>query len=157
MEMAGFFMAHAVWCVSSGDALLPLMGYEDHAGWTLMRFLGSRLEAGVERAERWIDRNPKRVVRATLVFDGHFIGGERHTDALGARIVEYSPKPWRAKITLPYRRADSPTGFAVHRPKFRDEGENEDAVDQIMQAFFRGSDFHTEGAAIWRTHLDESL
>src|SRR5262249_62237005 len=87
MEMAGFFVTHAVWCVSNGDALVPLIGYEDPAGWTLLRLLDKRLEAGVERGERWIERNPQRVARAALVFDGHFIGGEEHTDALGVRIV----------------------------------------------------------------------
>src|SRR5262249_12884892 len=152
-----FFVAHAVWCVSNGDALVPLIGYEDSAGWTLLRLLDKRLEAAVERGERWIERNPQRVARAALVFDGHFIGGEEHTAGVGVRIVDSSLGLGRAKTPLPYRRMDSPKGFAVHRPKFRDEGENEDIVDQLMPAFFRGSDLHAEGATVWRTHLDENL
>jgi len=59
------------------------------------------------------------------------------------------------QIVLTYRHAESAAGFAVHRPKFRDDGENEDRKDWLMDAFFRGSDLHEQGAAVWHSHLHE--
>jgi hypothetical protein len=157
MELAGFFMSHAVWCVSMGESLIPLIGFEDRKGWHLLRMLDKRLEAGVERGDQWVESNPERIARAALIFDGYYTGAAQRTDALAAKVVQYGQERWYVQIIVPYRHAKSPAGFAVHRPKFRDDGENEDRKDWLMGAFFRGSDLHHQGAEVWHSCLDESL
>jgi hypothetical protein len=156
MELAGFFMSHAVWCVSMNESLTPLIGFEDRTGWHLLR-LDPKLEQGVERGQRWVESNPEQVARASLIFDGYYTTAARRTDALLAKIIPYGQERWYLNIILPYRHAGSPAGFAVHRPKMRDDGENEDRKDWLMDAFFHGSDLHEQGAAIWHSHLDESF
>ncbi|MGE0119630.1 MAG: hypothetical protein AB7S71_11845 [Dongiaceae bacterium] len=159
MELAGFFMSHALWCVSTGESLIPLIGFEGRQGWGLLRMRDKRLEEGVARGERWIDSNPERVERAALIFDGYYTGGARRTDALLGKVVDYEGELWRIGLVLPYRHANDAAGFAVHRPKFRDvdDRDNEADAPRLMEAFFRGSDLHEEGAAIWHSTLDESL
>lgn len=157
MELAGFFMSHAVWRVSTGDTLIPQIGFEDREGWHRLRLLDERLEDGVERGEHWVESNPERIARAALVFDGRYTTAARRTDALVAKVIQYGEERWYLQIILPYRHARSPAGFAVHRPKFRDDGENKHCKDWLMECFFRGSDLHPQGADVWHFHLDETL
>ena len=51
-KLAGFFAAHAVWCVSDGATLIPLMGVETSDGQRQMRrFMAERIEQGVQEGQ----------------------------------------------------------------------------------------------------------
>ena len=156
MELAGFFMSHAIWCVSAGESLVPLIGFEDRKGWHLLRMMDKRLEDGVERGDRWVESNPEGSARAVLIYDGYYSNAARRTDALFAKVIQYDQERWHMDLILPYRHATSSAGFAVHRPKLRDDGEN-DRKDWLMDAFFHGGDLHERGAEVWDAHLDESF
>ena len=46
-EIAGFFAAHAVWCVMDGETLTPLVAFEKEDGTRQMyRFVTDRVEEG---------------------------------------------------------------------------------------------------------------
>ena len=67
-ELAGFFAAHAVWSVSDGDTLIPLVGYETADGKRQMnRLVADRLEEGAVRGKAWLAKPPEPAVRAVLV------------------------------------------------------------------------------------------
>jgi len=156
-ELAGFFAAHAVWCVCEGETLIPLAGYENADGRHVVRFEGERLEAGVESGRRWMMANPKAALRAVLVFDGYVPLPGGKTDALILEAREYGPSDMRMTIAVPYRHASSPSGFAVHRPKFLAVSGPGHADDVALgEALLCGAASHEKGAAVWNAHLDES-
>jgi hypothetical protein len=51
-ELAGFFAAHAVWSVSGGEILIPLIAYETADGKRQMnRLVAERVEEGAARGK----------------------------------------------------------------------------------------------------------
>jgi hypothetical protein len=42
-ELSGFFAAHAVWCVSDGEVLIPLVGYEMLEGKRVLKRMTAEL------------------------------------------------------------------------------------------------------------------
>ena len=155
-ELAGYFVAHAVWCVGDGETLVPLLGHESAAGRQMIRLAAERLEDGVAQGKAWIEANPSDVARAVLVFDGFWTPQNERKDALIATAVSYGMTRQSIEIVLPYRNAKAERGFAVHRPKFRSLTGGNVNLALLGEAFFRGVDAHAKGAKVWADHLDES-
>jgi hypothetical protein len=158
VELAGFFAAHAIWCISGGAALTPLAGYETKAGERrTLRFAAEKRERGVEQGQRWLASNPDGALRAVLVYDGHItIKGER-TDALLVDVRRFVAPLSALLMAVPYRHATSPRGFAVYRPTLLESS----AAGRLPpgdfgKAFFEGVYKHEKGAKVWDEHLDES-
>ena len=157
MALAGFFAAHAVWSVSEGETLIPIVAYVDKAGQRHMsRLEEERLEQSVAVGKEWLKSNPEGAAHAVLVFDGFVNLPEGKTDALILEAVTYGKDARRFVITVPYRSASSSRGFAVHRPKFQDRDSQPFHAEQVAADFFAGVHEHSQGAAIWADHLDES-
>ncbi|MDQ2732541.1 MAG: hypothetical protein M3Y56_12860 [Armatimonadota bacterium] len=157
-ELAGFFAAHAVWCVSDAETLTPLLAFEKRDGSRLMeRFASDDMGAAIEQGRKWLTNNPERAVRAVLVSDGYVTLQTGKIDALIVEAHQFMPEASSFMMAIPYRRAADPRGFAVHRPKFLAcEGMEPDFM-RIGTAFFRGASGHDKGIEVWNTHLDESL
>jgi hypothetical protein len=157
-ELAGFFAAHAVWCVCEGEALTPLAAYERVAGdRNLVRFADERLEAGVERGKQWLAENPEQAQRAVFVYDAYVTLPTGKTDALMIEMRSFGDSDWSLTMALPYRNAAHAQGFAVHRPKFLAfAGPGKPDYEALGEAFFAGVAKHEKGAAVWNEHLDES-
>ena len=65
-ELAGFFAAHAIWSVSDGETLIPLVGYETTDGTRQMnRMVSERVEEGAARGKEWLATSSP-VVLATV-------------------------------------------------------------------------------------------
>lgn len=157
-ELAGFLAAHAVWSVSDGETLTPILGFETAGGERQMnRLMADELQEAVERGQRWLKTNPQSASRAVLVFDAFVELEDGRSDALVVEARNYGPGPSAFTMALPYRPVDRPGGFAVHRPKLLSiDGIADDAVEELVESFFRGVDGHERGAAVWNDHLDES-
>ncbi|MCP3804298.1 hypothetical protein NLX83_34025 [Allokutzneria sp. A3M-2-11 16] len=80
-------------------------------------------------------------------------------DALSAQLVEYGPAELRVmEVAVPYRPADSPQGFALHKLKiFRFDDIEQGDLDVCTEAFFHGVCFHPSQKALWDEYLDESI
>lgn len=156
-ELAGFFAAHGIWCVSSGDPLVPMVGRESAAsGRSLERFSDERLEEGVAKARERLEANPDAAERAVLVYDGYITLPTGRTDALFLVVRSFSNPSATLTMAVPYRNANN--GFAVHRLKFIDwAGEGDLDAETLGNAFFRGVDSHGEGAAVWDQVYDDSV
>ena len=157
-ELAGFFAAHAVWCVSEGETLIPLAGFEDAKGQrTLVRFGAERIEQGVVNGETWLATNPRNTRRAAFIFDAFITVGSGKTDALIVKVRDFTDGDAAMEWAVPYRSAKSPGGFAVHRPKavFASAADSTRAV-ALGEAFWRGIAAHEKAADVWNKHLDES-
>jgi hypothetical protein len=154
-ELAGFLMAHAVWCVSDGSALVPLLGYVKGGERVLARFTAAQVKDAVEQGRAWMERNPENAERAVFVHDAYVTLPDRRMDALIADLREYAQPPRGLQIVLPYRPAAA-GGFAVYRPKFQGFAGIADFA-ALGHAFFRGVNQHEHGARIWNESLDQSL
>ena len=156
-EMAGFFVAHAVWCVSDADTLTPIMAYRFADGSKQMvRIADEQLEDAVRRGKDWLEHNPEAAAHAVLVFDGLITLADGKTDALIVNATDYGPPRLGFTMAIPYRPSDNPAGFAVYRPKFLDFEGSEPSWEALGEAFFRGVDQHEKGSAVWNASLDQS-
>jgi hypothetical protein len=157
-ELAGFFAAHAVWSVSDGSTLVPILAFEKPDGSRMMhRLVSDELQESVARGREWLEKNPEASSRAVLIYDGFVTLETGKTDALLVEAHLFGPEEQSFVMAIPYRHAESPAGFAVHRPKFLSfEGVEPDPA-ALGTAFFRGVGQHVKASKVWSEHLDESL
>ncbi|HEX8864909.1 MAG TPA: hypothetical protein VF821_04575 [Lentzea sp.] len=152
-RLAGFFAAHGVWCVSEGETLVPLLGYQHTDGeYGMDRLMYDDYAEGARAGQDAVADGDPSWVGAVLVADGYIDLEHGKTDALLIEAVEYGPYRQSLRVAIPYRPAEH--GFAVHKPKFLEwEGD----LTPLGEAFFVGATSHTEANAVWEAHLDESI
>ena len=156
-DLAGFFAAHAVWCVSDGETLVPILAYESSDGSRQMERLETeQLQDAVSYGKHLLETNPKSAARAVLVYDGFVTLSGAKTDALIIDALEYGSPNTGFTMAIPYRHANDAAGFAVFRPKFLGFEGVEPSWDALGEAFFRGVDRHEKGAAVWNASLNQS-
>ena len=86
-ELAGFFCAHAVWCVSDGETLIPIYAFLDaHGARQMHRLAHERLEQGVVFGKQKLENPEPGLSAHTLIFDGRIPWDGKKLDAL---IVEW--------------------------------------------------------------------
>lgn len=157
-RLAGFFAAHGVWCVSEGETLIPLLGYEHTDGeYGMDRLMYDDFAEGARAGQDALADGDPSWVGAVLVADGYIHLEQGKTDALLVEAVQYGPYRQSMKVAVPYRPADTPHGFAVHKPKFMNADCDDPAFNAMAEAFFVGAASHTEANAVWEAHLDESV
>lgn len=157
-RLAGFFAAHAVWCVSDGGPLVPLGGFAGPDGQRhLARFGDELLEQAVERGKEWLATNHDGAAIAAFIYDGYVTLPSGKTDALILEARCFEEPVGSFTMALPYRPSDHPKGFAVYRPKFFGISCSvEQTLAALGEAFFAGVDEHERGSAVWNNHLDQS-
>jgi hypothetical protein len=156
--LAGFFAAHAVWSVSDGETLVPMLALEKPDGSQEMhRLVTDRLEDAVARGHDWLETNHLSAARAVLIYDGYITLTSGKIDALLVEARKHGTQAQSFTIAVPYRHANSPAGFAVHRPKLIALDGDPMQSRAIVEAFFEGVDRHEKGAEVWDAYLDESM
>jgi len=157
-QLAGFFAAHGIWCVSDGGPLIPMLAFEKSDGKRQMhRFAALELERGVEVGRDWPARNPETAARAVLVCDGYVTLPTGKIDALLLDVRVYGPPPHSLLMAVPYRPAAEGQRFCIYRPKFLSCDLPAPDYQALGSAFFCGVDSHGKGASVWNQHLDQSL
>lgn len=157
-RLAGFFAAHGVWCVSEGETLVPLLGYEHADGeYGMNRMMFDDYAEGARAGQDALEDGDPSWVGAVLVADGYIHLDQGKTDALIVEAVQYGPYRQTMQLAVPYRPAQDERGFAVHKPKFMNADCDDPAFDAVAEAFFVGAASHTEAHAVWDAHLDESV
>jgi hypothetical protein len=156
--LAGFFAAHAVWCICEGETLVSILAYKRSDGTQeFQRIEDERLEDAVARGNAWLEENPESATCGVLIYDGFITIASSKLDALIMEIREFGERLGALRIVVPYQQAESPTGFAVHRPKFFDANAPNQDIAALAAAFFKGVERHEKGSAIWNAHIDESI
>lgn len=71
-KLAGFFAAHAIWCVSDGETLTPTLAYTTEADERKMERLvhNDDLEASVAYGKEKLESNEMDATDAVLLYDG---------------------------------------------------------------------------------------
>jgi hypothetical protein len=153
-RLAGFFAAHAVWSVSDGATLIPMLASESAEGSRSMsRLVAEELGDAVARGRKALADNPSRAARAVLLYDGYLTLEAGRFDAIFVEARDYGGGHGFT-MAVPYRPAAE--GFAVHRPKFIDSEGAEPDWGRMGEEFFAGVDAHEKGAEVWNGHLDQS-
>jgi hypothetical protein len=160
--MAGFFAAHGVWSVCSGDDMEPLVAYQRGDEREARRFVSEDPEQAVDEARAFFETNPEGADRAVLLLEGLLGQGDdpqvpdRDSAVLVVHAIEYGPSPRKVTAIVPFRPSTSPEGFGVYPAGFADlEGLDSADLDGVAAAFFGGVGQHEQGSAAWEEHLLE--
>ena len=156
-ELAGFIAAHAVWCVSEADGLVPMVAFTTEDGQRkLERLVFDDAGAAVEHGRKRLEDDPFSANDGVLAYDGRITVERGKLDAILLEMRSYG-FPWsKATIAVPYTPASS-GHFRVHKPKLVEWERCEDFdLDAAFGAFFEGVAAHDKGAKVWNAALDES-
>ena len=156
-ELAGFIAAHAIWCVSDADGLVPMVAFTTGDGQRkLERLAFDDIGAAVEHGRQRLKDDPYNADDGVLAYDGRVAVEGGQLDAVILEMRSYG-FPWaKAALAVPYTPAGSGR-FRVHKPKLVEWHECDDFdKDAAFDAFFRGVDAHEKGAAVWNAALDQS-
>ena len=149
-ELAGFLAAHAVWCVSDGDTLIPLLAFrsaDDER--TIHRLAMDDLAVAVEFGKEKLAGNEHGAAQAVLVYDGFVpIEGERR-DAIILELRDYATADARTTIAVPYHPISSGS-FRVGKPRLLVwEHCQAFPLDEAIDSFLQGVAGHEKGSALW--------
>lgn len=82
-KLAGFFAAHAIWCVSDSEMLIPMLAYTtDDDERQMTRFAAEDLESAVEHGRTALTENEMDAVDAALIYDGRITVEDEKLDAI---------------------------------------------------------------------------
>ncbi len=157
-ELAGVVAAHAIWCLSDGDGLIPIVAFATEDGQRKMeRLVYDDVGKAVEEARKRLQADPFSANDGVLVFDGRITIEGNKIDANILEMRSYAFPSAVASLAVPYTPASSGR-FRVHKPKLVEWDECDDFdLDAAFEAFFSGVDSHEKGAAVWSAALDESI
>ena len=156
LELAGFAAAQAVCCLFDRQPMLPLAFSRRGSGLPTVGILAVGTAAEITaHGQQWLDANVAEADWAVVVCDGYVTIGGSRKDALVLDLQSYRPRGNRMKITVPYRPHHHDGGFAVHRPKFIVKAIEDQDLEALTQAFFRGVSSHDMGARIWDACADQ--
>jgi hypothetical protein len=156
-KLAGFFAAHAIWCVSDGETLTPMLAYTTADDERKMdRLVSDDLATSVAYGKEKLDSNEMNANDAVLLYDGRIPIGKEKVDAIIIDMRAYFSPGSEAVMAVPYTPKTSGK-FRVHKPKLLGWKNCDDFdMNAALQSFFEGVDGHEKGAKIWNDSLDES-
>ncbi|MCA8256821.1 hypothetical protein LGM89_26445 [Burkholderia sp. AU31624] len=157
-ELAGFIAAHAVWCVSDADGLVPMVAFQTDDGQRKFeRLVFDDAGEAVEHGRKQLEGDPFNANDGVLAYDGRIATPEgKKVDAIILEARSYA-FPWaKAAIAVAYTPKSS-GDFRVHKPKLIlwDKCDDFD-IGAAIDSFFNGIASHEQGAKIWNDALDES-
>jgi hypothetical protein len=156
-KLGGFFAAHAIWCVSDSEILVPMLTYTTaHDQRRMERLVGNDLEGCVAYGKKKLESNEMDADDAVLLFDDRIPIGKEKVDAIIIEMRAYFSPGSEAIRAVPYTPKTSGE-FRVHKPKLLQWKDCEDFdMNAALQSFFDGVHAHEKGAKIWNDCLDES-
>lgn len=151
VEMAGYWMAHALWSVSGGETLVPILGHLKTDNSRCMQRLAMGSIEAMALGEQRLNAFQVGEAGAAFIKDALVTLPTGKTDCLCLDIRFAEGGDRRLQYLLPYRNAGHCLGFAVHRLKINQwDGFSVDEVDVLTRALLDGIDSHAEGGALWR-------
>jgi hypothetical protein len=157
-KLGGFFAAHAIWCVSDGETLTPMLACTAENGERRMERLviNEDLQSSVAYGKQKLESNEMDAIDAVLLYDGRIPIGKEKVDAIIVEMRAYFSPNSEAVMAVPYTPKQSGK-FRVHKPKLLGSKNCDDFdMNAALQSFFEGVDSHQIGVKIWNDCLDES-
>jgi hypothetical protein len=154
LELAGYFAAHALWCVSDGSTLVPMMAVQrETGGGELHRLVDDDQQRAIAMGRERLVANPDGASRSVLIYDVSVTLPSGRTDALMLDVVDYDPPRSATRMVIPYRAAGAGQRFAVHPVLVIGGDGTLSSSGPELAAFHRGLGRHEEGARVWRDHF----
>jgi hypothetical protein len=151
MKMAGEVASHALWSVSDGAMLTPLLGYLDSDRSRRMERIAMGSAQAVAYGSRKLEAPAPGTLGTVFVKDGIVTLPTGRCDALIVTIGFSDDPAKRFELLVPYRNARHTDGFAVHRLKLTQKtGIADDQVEGLFDAFVTGLESHEQGGRLWK-------
>ena len=156
LTMAGNFAAHAIWSVSDGETLIPIVGLLDSEDKQSMKRMVMGSAEALSAGEHQLNNLTSEYKGATFIKDGLVTLETGKTDSLIIDIKFSDDSSKKIQFLIPYRNANHEKGFAVHRLKLSEAtGFSQDEYDLISDSFFDGLESHPEGGKIWNEKYED--
>lgn len=156
-QLAGSIAAHAIWCVSEEDGLIPMLAFVTRDGKrTLERLVDGDAAAAVEHGRKRLQDDPLHANDGALAYDGYIDVDGNKVDAILLEMRCYGFPDAKATIAVPYTPVSSGR-FRVHKPKLLQWEQCGDFdMDAAFASFFDGVESHEQGAKVWAATFDDS-
>lgn len=156
-ELAGFFTAHAVWSVSEGDPLAPMLVYTDASGERrLERLTHPDAAAAIHYGRQRMTANDMDAEHAALIYADKISSDTKTADALLLELRAYDAPNTEAVFAVPYTPLREGQ-FKIHPARVVAWSDTIGiTVDRAFEAFFDGVSRHEKGAEIWAACRAES-
>ena len=158
LKMAGEFTSHAIWSVSEGEMLMPIVGYSNVDGSTKMERLAMGSVQALSHGDKQINSLGDDTLGACFIKDGLVTLETGKTDALVVDVRFSDSADKKIQFLIPYRNAKHADGFAVHRLKVVElEGIDPQEMDSLTSHFFDGLEEHEQGGKLWNEkYIDQA-
>lgn len=158
LVMAGNTAAHALWSVSDGEQLSPILSEMTSNGEVLSTRLmttSDQAEAAVNKKFESMEGNHKGMA---FIQDTVITLKEGKTDGLIMNVKSSDSPENLIQLTIPYRHAKHKKGFAIHRLKISAlNGFSEEDLTWITDEFFDGVESHQEGIKLWNDKYEDKF
>lgn len=149
LSMAGNCASHAIWSVSSGETLIPIVGFLKSDGNQNMQRLAMGSAEALSVGEQKINRLTDEHKGAAFIKDALVTLETGKTDCLVIDVKFTDDTSKSVQLLIPYRNANHEKGFVVHRIKITEAiGFNHEDFEWITNAFYDGLESHPEGGKI---------
>lgn len=156
MKMAGNYTGHAFWSISSGETLIPIVGYLDKAGERRMERLAMDSTKAIALGDQKISELPDDATGAIFIRDGYITLETGKTDAIIIDIALSGKEQPRIQYMFPYRHANHEKGFALHRLKVTQlKGISTDDIEAFTNFFWDGIESHPQGGDLWKKQYQD--
>lgn len=146
MKMAGNYTGHAFWSISSGETLIPIVGYLDKAGERRMERYAMESVKAIALGEQKITTLSEDTKGVVFIRDGYITLETGKTDAIIIDVSLNGDEQRRIQYMFPYRHADHEKGFAIHRLKVTNfTGISTEDLDELSSSFWDGIESHPQG------------
>lgn len=159
LKIAGNTAAHAIWSVSDGEQLIPLIAETDLTGKTTqIRCMGIQPDQIDDFFLKKSNALGKDYNGLSLVQDSIVTLEKGKTDALLIDVRMSYPENSSVQLCIPYRHAKHEKGFAIHRLKITGiTGISPDKQEAITNAFFDGIESHQQGSLLWKEKYEDEV
>ncbi len=149
MKMAGHYTGHAFWSISTGETLIPIVGYLDNAGEQRMERYAMESVKAIALGEQKISELSDDTKGAVFIRDGYITLETGKTDAIIIDVSLKGDQQGRIQYMFPYRHAEHEKGFALHRLKVTQlNGVSTDDLEALSNFFWDGIESHQQGREI---------
>ena len=149
-KMAGHFAVHAMWSVSDGETLIPILGFLNKKNEKMMHRLAYEdSEKAIKRGNDALENDDEDSKGVVFISDGYLNLNDEKTEALIVKIRGFNEYNTKCILALPYRHSSHEKGFGVHRPKLLEYPEDKGDRDDNMNSFFEGIESHEQAYKVW--------
>lgn len=159
-QFVGFFTAHMIWQLESGENVVPLIAIQSADERRFKRVGSDDLPyehaVAIAREELQSILSSSRGDYALLAYDGFFTQNNKRDESLFIEAYDIrDPEGITLVFAIPYRSAQSKEGLAIYRPIVIETANLSD-INTFLNHAYEGAQSHTKGFEFWEAYIDIS-